>query len=98
MRWLMNQPTGTDTQSTQKIEMAVGATPSAGPHDPQQREEAPEVTRLHSMMCSSCCATSMTAGSVMNQPISDREEQIPQQDQCAREHQVRHQRRARDGA
>ena len=33
----------------------------------------PKMTVLHSMMCSSSCATSITSGSVMNKPISARE-------------------------
>lgn len=74
MRWLMNQATGTSMPIRHRIEMAVGtSTEPLARMIPEMAEAMPKITRLHSMMCSSVCAISITGALVMKKPMRWRE-------------------------
>jgi hypothetical protein len=58
----------------QKIEISVGtSTEPLARMIPDSTEAMPKITLLHSMMCSSVCASSITGSLVMKKPIRWRE-------------------------
>ena len=70
IRWLINQATGTSTSAMQAIEIAVGtSTEPLARITPDSTACMPKITVLHSMMCSSVCASAITGSLVMKKAI-----------------------------
>ena len=71
---LSTQATGTWMPPMASIDSAVGtSTMPLARIRPDSTIDMPMITLLHNMMCSSVCAMSTTAGSVMNSPMMWRE-------------------------